>query len=99
MSRINVWIPDRELKTIDEYCQKHQYHRGVFLWKSALTLINNLSSKQSIISCDYCRTGSVGHFKVTTYDSTLGEQDLVKNLCKLHLASAQREGAVKKVEG
>lgn len=96
--KVMVWIPDKELETIDKYCYANQYHRSVFLWKSAITIINKVSDKQSVISCDYCKTSSLGRFEVTTFDNTLGEIELVKNLCKLHLASAQREGAVKKEE-
>ena len=96
MARLNIYIPDRELKDIEAYCSKRSLHKSVFLWKSAIHVINQVEKKNTPIVCDFCRSPSVGRFKMFVYDTDSGGVEKVVNLCKLHLGQAQREGEVVK---
>lgn len=98
MPRVNIWIPERELKTIDEYAKANNYKRSVFLWKSALSVINKVKGQRQIVNCDYCKAPSIGRFQVSSHNWELGEQKTTKNLCKLHLEQAKTEGVVEKIE-
>lgn len=97
MPKISIYIPERELKRIDEYIQNNKYKRGTFLWKSAISVINKVTGEKEAVKCDYCRSGSVGQFRVKAYNWEEGETEVIKNLCKLHLEQAQKEGEAKQV--
>lgn len=99
MPRVNVWIPQKEYNDIDSFCKSKGYHRGVFMWKSAIESINKFSSIKSEISCDYCKTPSIGKFKVTVWTSDQGETENTKFLCEMHFNMAKREGKVTKYDG
>lgn len=95
MAKLTIWVPDKELETIRGYCIKNGYHTSVFMWKSTIHQINTLEGKKEVVKCDFCASPSLGRFTVTTYNLEKGEVDVARYLCKLHLKSAQREGAVK----
>jgi hypothetical protein len=91
--RVNVFVTQAQLKTIDDYCVAHKLKRSNLLINSAMAYIN----RKGEIRCDYCGKPSIGRFKITVYNWESGESQGEKNLCEYHYGVARKEGEVQSI--
>ena len=105
--RILISLPDDFLQEIDQACNKEERTRSQLIriaikhYLKAEDLINSTIPKATdptpANSCDmqFCKSASVGQFKIAKNDNMGGTVDTLMNLCQFHKHKAETEGSLR----
>jgi hypothetical protein len=105
--RILISLPDDFLDEVDKICKKEERTRSQLIrmalkhYIKAEDLINSTIPKATdpapANGCDmqFCKSASVGQFKIARNDNMGGTVDTLMNLCQFHKHKAESENSLK----